>query len=88
MLTLASVFDRPEGAGYVVVRGPHRVDETGDGWTCACTFTVVGADGSVLDSGEAPADARRRPLQGPEMARQPLSDLPAWMSPFAATPAP
>lgn len=87
MLTLVSVFDRPEGAGYIVVRGPHQVDETGNAWTCACTFTVVGADGSVLDSGDAPADARRLPLQGPEMAGQPLGELPAWTPPVAATPA-
>lgn len=88
MLTLVSVFDRPEGAGYIVVRGPHRVDASGEAWTCACTFTVVGADGRVLDSGDAPASARRMPLQGPEMAGQPLGEFPAWTSPFAATPAP
>jgi hypothetical protein len=47
MLTLVTVFDNAAGAGYVVVRGPHEVDATGDAWTCTCTFTVVGADGSV-----------------------------------------
>src|SRR5215217_4629150 len=40
-LTLVSVFEK-EGVGrYVIVRGPHTVDETGDAWTCECTVTVV-----------------------------------------------
>lgn len=89
MLTLVSVFDGPDGAGYIIVRGPHTVDATGNAWTCACTFTVVGADGTVLDSGDAPAAGRRLPLQGPDMVGQPLAEVPRWTSPFAAaTPAP
>jgi hypothetical protein len=50
-LTLVTVFEKDGVGRYVVVRGPHTVDATGDAWTCACTFTVVGADGTVLDSG-------------------------------------
>jgi hypothetical protein len=87
-LTLATVFDNAEGAGYLVVRGPHTVDETGDAWTCECTFTVVAADGTVLDSGSAPASGRRLPLQGVDMMGQPLAEVPAWTSAMAATPAP
>ena len=56
-LTLVTVFEE-DVEGYVIVRGPHTVDETGDAWTCDCTFTVVGADGTVLDSGSA------RPTRG------------------------
>lgn len=89
LLTLVTVFDGPDGAGYVVVRGPHEVDATGDAWTCACTFTVVGADGTVLDSGDAPASARRLRVQGPEMVGMALAEVPTWTSALvAATPAP
>lgn len=84
MLTLATVFDNAASAGYVVVRGPHEVDTTGDAWTCACTFTVVGADGTVLDSGDAPASARRLPLQGPDLVGTALSEVPVWTSVAAA----
>ena len=57
-LTLVTVFEEEGVGGYVIVRGPHTVDDTGDAWTCDCTFTVVGADGTVLDSGSA------RPTRG------------------------
>jgi hypothetical protein len=87
-LTLVTVFDNAEGAGYVVIRGAHEVDETGDAWTCECTFTVVGADGTVLDSGVAPASARRLPLEGVEMAGSPLAGLAPWTPAAAATPTP
>lgn len=77
-VTLVSVFEQNGVGGYVVVRGPHTVDETGDAWTCECTFTVVGADGTVLDSGSAPASARRLPLQGMDMVGSPLAEMPIW----------
>jgi hypothetical protein len=90
MLTLVTVFDGPGGAGYVVVRGPHTVDESGETWDCACTFTVVAADGTVIDSGEAPASGRRLPVQGPDAMGTPLAEVPTWTpaSPAAATPTP
>jgi hypothetical protein len=87
-LTLVTVFEQ-EGVGrYVIVRGPHTVDETGDAWTCECTFTVVGADGTVLDSGSAPASGRRLPLQGMDLVGQPLAEVPVWIPVMAATPTP
>jgi hypothetical protein len=88
-LTLVSVYEN-EGVGrYTIVRGPHTVDETGDAWTCECTFTVVSADGTVLDSGSAPASGRRLPLQGMDLVGQPLAEVPIWV-PFQpeATPTP
>jgi hypothetical protein len=85
--TLVGVFDA-NGGGYVVVRGDHVVDATGDTWNCDCTFTVVGADGTVLDSGSAPASGHRIPVQGVDMAGQGLSEMPVWAPAMAdATPA-
>ncbi len=89
MLTLVTVSDHDGMGSYVVVRGLHVLDETGDAWTCAeCTFTVVGADGTVLDSGTAPASAKRLPVQGPDMVGMPLAEVPIWTPamPDAATP--
>jgi hypothetical protein len=85
--TMAGVFEA-NGGGYVVLRGPHAVDETGNGWTCACTFTVVAADGSVLDSGIATAHGTRLPVEPVEAMGMPLAGFPNW-SPAAlpdATP--
>jgi len=78
-LTLVSVYEKDGVGRYMIVRGPHTVDETGDAWTCACTFTIVGADGTVLDSGSAPASGRRLPLQGMDMVGQPLAEVQAWV---------
>ena len=75
--TLVGVFDA-NGGGYAVIRGDHVVEATGDTWTCDCTFTIVGADGTVLDSGSAPARAHRIPVQGVDMAGQGLTEMPIW----------
>jgi hypothetical protein len=90
MLTLVSVFEQGGVGRYVIVRGPHVVDATGDAWTCQCTVTVVGADGTVVDSMLVPAQARRLPLQGPESMGTPLSEVATWTPPMpeAATPTP
>jgi hypothetical protein len=88
-LTLVSVFEQEGVGGYIIVRGPHTVDESGDAWTCECTFTVVSADGTVLDSGDAPASGRRLPLQGRDQVGSPLAEVPVWVPIMAeATPAP
>lgn len=85
--TLVGVFDA-NGGGYVVIRGIHQVDATGDAWTCDCTFTVIGSDGTVLDSGSAPASGHRIPVQGVDMAGQGLPGMPVWAPALAdATPA-
>lgn len=85
MLTLVTVSDLAGVGSYAIVRGPHTVDESGNAWTCACTFTVVGADGVVIDSGEAPANALRVPVQGTEITGMALDEVPFWQ-PSPATP--
>src|SRR3954452_18182705 len=66
MLTLVTVFDRADGAGYAVIRGPHKVDDSGNKWTCECTVTIVGADGTVLQSLHTQATGARVPVEGPD----------------------
>ncbi|MFN8679493.1 MAG: hypothetical protein U0Z70_24125 [Thermomicrobiales bacterium] len=87
-VTMAGVFDA-NGGGYVVVRGPHEVDASGDAWSCLCTFTVVAPDGAVLASGSATAHATRLPIETADAVGQPLPGFPAWTpeAPAGATPA-
>jgi hypothetical protein len=86
--TLVGVFDA-NGGGYVVLRGPHQVDESGNAWTCPCTFTVVAPDGTVLASGTATAHATRLPIEAVESMGKPLVEFPTWAPAptAAATPA-
>jgi hypothetical protein len=86
-VTMTGVFEA-NGGGYVVVRGPHEVDESGDAWTCPCTFTVVAPDGTVLTSGTATAHATRLPVESADAVGKPLPGFPAWApeSPAMATP--
>jgi hypothetical protein len=88
MLTLVTVFDNANGAGYAVIRGPHLVDASGDAWTCECTVTIVGADGAVQQALHTQATGQRIPLEGPEMIGTPLAEMPTWVSLMAATPTP
>ena len=87
-VTMTGVFEA-NGGGYVVVRGPHEVDESGDAWTCPCTFTVVAPGGTVLTSGSATAHATRLPIETADAVGKPLPGFPTWMpeAPAAATPA-
>ena len=81
----------PDGSGYIAVRGPHTVDETGNVWNAPYSWTVVGPDGTVLDSGESAARGIRIQedlsvaATSPYGAGTPLAVMPTW-SPAAATP--
>ncbi|MCA9863589.1 MAG: hypothetical protein R2853_15860 [Thermomicrobiales bacterium] len=87
-VTMMGVFDA-NGGGYVVLRGPHEVDESGNAWTCPCTFTVVSPDGTVLASGSATAHATRLPVETADAVGQTLPGVPVWTpaAPAEATPA-
>ncbi len=88
MVTFANIF--PDGSGYITVRGPHVVDESGATWTSDYSWTVVGPDGTVLDAGEGTAQGTRLVVEGMDMAGQPLSTMHTWVPPTSAeaTPAP
>jgi hypothetical protein len=85
-VTMAGVF-AANGGGYVVLRGLHEVDETGNAWTCDCAFTVVAPDGSVLTTGTATAHATRLPVESVDQAGMPLAGFPTWVPAADATPA-
>ncbi len=86
-LTLISRFD-DGGGGYAVIRGPHVVDATGDRWTCDCTYTIVAADGTVLDAGRSSSEGVRIPVEPVEAMGTPLAGAPLWGPAPVATPTP
>jgi hypothetical protein len=86
-VTMVGVF-AADGGGSVVLRGNHVVDESGDAWSCDCTFTIVAPDGSVVTSGSATAHATRLPVETADSAGMPLTGFPTWSPPAPkATPA-
>ncbi len=88
MVTFANIF--PDGSGYITIRGPHVVDGSGNTWTSDYSWTIVGPDGTVLDSGEATARGTRLVVESMDMAGQPLSTMHTWVPPMTAgaTPTP
>lgn len=93
LVSFVGVF--PDGSGSIVVRGPHTVDETGNTWTAPFSWTMVGPDGTVLDSGESTARGTRiqedlsLAASVPYGAGTALAVMPSWDPESAeATPAP
>ncbi len=88
LVTFVNIF--PDGSGYVTVRGPHVVDETGNTWTSDYSWTIVAPDGTVLESGEGTARGTRLGVEPMDMAGQPLSTMHTWVPQASAeaTPAP
>ena len=79
-----------EAGPGVVIRGTIEVDEAGETWTGPYSFTIVGADGTVLGSGRNTAVSKRVPVEPVEAEGTPLEAVPTWMpAPSAgATPTP
>ncbi len=90
LVSFVAVF--PDGSGYTVVRGPHTVDDAGETWTAPFSWTVVGPDGTVLDSGESAARGIRiqedlsLAATAPYGAGTALAVMPVWTPAPAATP--
>ena len=68
--------------GYVVVRSTGDVDEGDNSLDSPYTFTVVGADGTVLASGPGMSRYTRLPIEPMEAGGTGLAGFPTW------TPAP
>lgn len=86
-LTLISRFDE-DGGGYAVIRGPHVIDATGQTWTCDCTYTIVAADGTILDAGRSSSQGVRIPVEPAEAMGTALAGAPTWSPAPAAIPTP
>ena len=93
-LALVGVFEEEGFAGSYFIRAEVDLDAAGDAFASPYTFTVVAADGTVLETGEVTARATRLRVPAAEAVGTPLAGFPTWTpavpeagAPEAATPA-
>lgn len=93
-LTLVGVFEEEGFGGSFFVRADIEVDEAGETFATPYTFTVVAADGTVLETGEETGRGTRLRVPAAGAVRTPLAGFPTWTpatpeagAPEAATPA-
>jgi hypothetical protein len=78
----------PEGfAGTSTIRAAVEVDETGASFAGEYNYTLVGADGTVLDSGPGSVLGTRITPEPVEAGGSPLKAIPTWIPEGAEAPA-
>ena len=89
-LAFVGVFAEEGFAGSYYLRGEFAVDAAGETFEGPYSYTAVGADGTVLESGEDAARGTRLRVPAAAAMGTPLAGFPTWVpeSPAAATPAP
>jgi hypothetical protein len=80
-VTLVGLIDGGAG-GSIVIRASVEIDDAGTTLAGSDTLTIVGTDGTVLNTIQGHSRATRLVVQGPEAAGTPLPGVPTW------TPAP
>lgn len=75
----------PPANNYVVVSGNIEVDPSGESWTEDYSLMVVGADGTVLNTGGGSVHGARLHPVPPDQLNAPLDVVPTW-TPAPATP--
>lgn len=87
-LTLVGVFQEEGFGGSFYIRADVEVDAAGETFTSPYTFTVVAADGTVLETGQLTARGTRLHVPAAEAVGTPLPGMPTWTPamPEAATP--
>ncbi len=87
-VVLVGVFEEEGFGGSYYVRIEIEVDEAGETFEGPYTFTVVAADGTVLETGELMAQGTRLHVPPAEAAGTPLPEIPTWTpaTPEAGTP--
>jgi hypothetical protein len=86
--TFSGLVAGSEGAAMFIIRGTLEVDESGERVTGDHTFTLVGADGTVMVGAEGNGgDGVRLHTETMDAVGQPLAGFPTWMPAMpAATP--
>ena len=77
-LALVGVFEEEGFAGSYFIRAEVELDEAGDAFESPYTYTVVAADGTVLDTGRATGRAARLRIPAAGAAGTPLAGFPTW----------
>ena len=86
--TLVIPIGGEEFSGTVTIRGTIEMDEGGDNFNSPYSYTVVAADGTVVDAGQGEVEGTRIDVEPLEAEGTPLAAIPTWAvgTPPAATP--
>jgi hypothetical protein len=76
--TFAGFFTGEGFSVYVVIRASITVSDDGETFDAPYSFTVVGNDGTVLESGNGTVTAVRMPVEPVEAGGSPLEGMPTW----------
>ncbi len=74
--TLVDFITDPHG--YVAIRSTAEIDDSGNALAGPYSVTIVGADGTVMFSGEASSTATRFQIEPIEAGGTPLAGIPTW----------
>ncbi len=87
-VTLVVPIVEEEFAGTAIIRGTIEVDQTGDTFTSPYSYTVVAADGTVVDAGQGMVEATRIAVEPIEAEGTPHAAVPTWtvLGPEVGTP--
>jgi len=77
-LTLAGVFEEEGFGGTFFIRADIEIDEAGESFTSPYSYTVVAADGTVLETGQDTARGTRLRIPAAEAVGTPLAGFPTW----------
>ena len=88
-MTFAGLIADSGGSAYFVIRGNLEVDETGENLTGSHSFTLIGADGTIIASAEgAGAHGTRVHSEPMESGGASLPGFPTWTPPAPAAGTP
>jgi len=89
-LILVGVFEEEGFGGSYFIRADIEVDAAGETFEGPYTYTVVGADGTVLESGADSARGARLRVPAADAMGTPLAGFPTWTpaTPEVGTPTP
>ena len=89
-MTFVGLIEEEDFAGTVIIRATVELDETGDSFSGPYSYTVVAADGTVVDAGRDMVRGMRIIVEPVEAEGTPLAAVPTWMpeAAGAGTPTP
>jgi hypothetical protein len=89
-VTFVGLIEEEDFAGSVIIRATMDLDATGETFSGSYSYTVVAADGTVVEAGRDMVRGTRITVEPVEAEGTPLAAVPTWMPEAAAagTPTP
>ena len=87
-LTVVIPVEEEDFAGSVIIRATVELDTTGETFSGPYSYTVVAADGTVVDAGRDMVRGMRIAVEPVEAEGTPLAAIPTWMPEAAAASTP